>query len=103
MLLNKGQYDYSIIVDLGKQPANITMGQLIAHCPSLRRKLNQGTNTRRSDPSTTEIRITNFGRKDMRSPQVQAIIAGRDASGCLVDGGAAVNSSLIGWWTIWNS
>ena len=55
MLLSKGQHDYSIIADLGKQPANITVGQLIARCPSLRRELRQGISTRRNDRPTAEI------------------------------------------------
>ena len=98
MLLSKGQHDYSIIADLGKQPANITVGQLIARCPSLRRELRQGISTRRSNRSTAEIRVTDSGREDMRSPQVQATIAGKDVSGCLVDGGAAVN--IISNWLV---
>ena len=46
MLLSKGHHAYSLIVDLGKQPANITVGQLIAHCPSLKRELKQRISTR---------------------------------------------------------
>ena len=98
MTISRGQQDYSIIADLGRQSANITMGQLIARCPSLRRELRQGVSTKRPTPATAEIRVTDSTREDMRSPQVEATIAGRDISGCLVDGGAAVN--IISNWLL---
>jgi hypothetical protein len=48
LLLNQGQQEYSIISNLNKQTANITIGQLIARCPSLRRELRHGISTRRT-------------------------------------------------------
>ena len=98
MLLSRTQPDYSIIADLGKQSANITIGQLIARCPSLRRELRQGISTKRGTPTTAEVRVTDSTREDMRSPQVEATIAGRDINGCLVDGGVAVN--IISNWLV---
>jgi len=47
MIISKGQQDYSIITDLGKQPTNIIVSQLIARCPFLKRELRQGISIKR--------------------------------------------------------
>jgi hypothetical protein len=44
--LSRGQPEYLIMSDLSKQTTNITIGQLIARCPSLRNELRQGTSIR---------------------------------------------------------
>ena len=96
MTISRGQQEYSIIAHLGRQSANIIVGQLIARCPSLRRELRQGVSTKRPTLATAEIIVTDSTREDMRSPQVEATIVGRDIGGCLVDGGAAVNI-ILNW------
>jgi hypothetical protein len=73
LLLSRGQVEYSIVTDLGKQTANITIGQLIVHCPSLRRELRQGISTRRPT-MPMEVKSTNLAKGDLKSPQVEAYI-----------------------------
>lgn len=90
LLLSRGQSEYSIMQDLGKQTANITVGQLVARCPSLRRELRQGINTRRRKP-IAEVNVAEKASGDLRSPQVEATINGCEVGGCLIDGGAAIN------------
>lgn len=91
LMISRGQKEYSIITDLSQQSANITVGQLIAKCPSLRRELRQGISTRRTTSRAAKVRLTEKVTNETRSPQVKASIANRDIHGCLVDGGAAVN------------
>jgi hypothetical protein len=95
LLLSRGQGDYSIVTDLSKQSANISIGQLIARCPSLRRELRQGISTRRQI-QPAEVRTVELAKGDMKSSQVEARIDNYKISGCLVDGGAVVNV-LASW------
>jgi hypothetical protein len=91
LLLSRGQFEYSLINDLGKQTANITIGQLVARCSSLCRELRQGISTRRTIEQTVEVQTADKATHDLKSPQVEAVIAGHLVEGCMVDGGAAVN------------
>jgi hypothetical protein len=90
LLLSRGQQEYSIVLDLSKKTANITIGQLIAHCPYLRRELRQGISTRRT-ARLMEVRPTDLAKGELKSPQVETYIDKQRISGCLVDGGAVVN------------
>jgi hypothetical protein len=93
ILLSRGQWEYSITEDLSLQKANITVGQLVARCLSLRRKLRAAISTkRRHIPKHTHVACTTgHDSGDYQAPRVEAVIKGNMVSGCLVDGGAAVN------------
>jgi hypothetical protein len=96
LILSRGQSEYSLVTDLGKQTANITFGQLVARCASLRRELRQSVSIQRTREQAAEIQIAESMNKekakhDTRSPQVEAIITGPLVEGCMVDGGATVN------------
>jgi hypothetical protein len=93
MLLSRGQREYSIIEDLSLQKANITMGQLVSRCPSLRHKLCATISTRwRHTPRHTHVACTTIHDSgDYQAPRIEAVIKGNTVSRCLVDGGTAVN------------
>lgn len=48
MLISRGQREYSIREDLVMQQAHITIGQVVACCPSLRRELRTAVSTRKN-------------------------------------------------------
>jgi hypothetical protein len=73
LLLSRDQPEYSIVGDLSRQTTNITIGQLIARCLSLRRELRQGVSTRRP-VEPVEVRTTDLAKGDLKSPQVEAYI-----------------------------
>jgi hypothetical protein len=98
MILSRTQPNYSIIAYLGKQSEKISIGQLIARYPPLRRELRQGISTKHGTLTTAEVRITYSTGKDMHSLQVETTIAGRDISGCLVDVGVAIH--IISNWLV---
>jgi hypothetical protein len=93
MLLSRGQREHSITKDLSLQKANITVGQLVSRCPSLRRELRAAISTRRRHTSRHihAACMTSHDSGDYQAPRVEAVIKGNTVSGCLVDGGAAVN------------
>jgi hypothetical protein len=97
LLISRTQQNYSIITDLGQQTANITIGQLIARCPSIRREFRQGINTR-SPPVPTEVRITDIAKGELKSSQVDAFINEQRISSCMVDRGAAIN--VLSSWVV---
>jgi hypothetical protein len=77
LLLSRGQSDYSLVIDLGKKIANITFGQLVARCPSLRCELQQSVSIRRTRKQAAEIQIVDTMNKektkhDIRSPHIEA-------------------------------
>jgi len=84
LLIGKGQTEYSILDDLDNdQSTNITMGQLIAKCPALRKELRLGISTRRCKP-LVEIHVVDKAHGDLRALQVEAKIHGHDVEGCLI-------------------
>ena len=93
ILLSRGQREYSITEDLSLWKANITVGQLVSRCPSLRRELSAAINTKRQHiPKHTHIAcMTSHDLGDYQAPRVEAVIKGNMVSRCLVDGGAAIN------------
>jgi hypothetical protein len=92
LLLSRGQPDYSLAAELGKQNANITFGQLIAKCPALRREMRASVSTRkRKEVAAMDAFMMKKRGSDERSPQVEALINGTLVRGCMLDGGAAVN------------
>lgn len=90
MLISKGQREYSITEDLSMQQAHITIGQLVARCPSLRRELRSAVSTRKKSKTGYTYVATKCG-DDLQAPRVVAEINGVKIPGCLVDGGSSVN------------
>lgn len=88
LLLSRSQAKYSIVKDLSKQNADITIGQLIARCPFLKRKLRQGINTK---IIIDEVQVTQKLNEGIKAPQVTTLVHGHEVEGCLLDGEASVN------------
>lgn len=92
MGISRGQLEYTMLAMLGQQNANITVGQLLAKCPSLQRELCSSISTRKKkEVAMVDAFESKCNLGDMHSPQVEATINGNLVKGCMLDGGVAVN------------
>ncbi|OAE24162.1 hypothetical protein AXG93_2752s1770 [Marchantia polymorpha subsp. ruderalis] len=101
--ISSSQAKYDVVEDVGNQKANITVGQLIALNPAIRKELRGGLSSTRTKKrkSKGKAHMTNVGvgvvdaaasEVCTHASKIEVRINGHDVSDVLVDGGSAVNA-----------
>jgi hypothetical protein len=84
---------YSMVKDVGSQKANITIGQLVAMVPSIRKELKKGLSTLKVPKVPSPLNAIVAEREC--DPIIDVQCNGSVLCGVLVDGGARVNVMTI--------
>ncbi|KAG6557491.1 hypothetical protein Mapa_000764 [Marchantia paleacea] len=101
--ISSTQLKYDVVEDVGNQKANITVGQLIALNPTIRKELRGGLSSKRTKKrrSKGKASMANVGvgvvdaaasEVCTQASKIEVRINGRMFSDVLVDGGSAVNA-----------
>ncbi len=91
--ISKDSGPYSVVKDVGSQKTDITIGQLVAMVPSVRRELRKGLSTPKVPKVPTPLNA--IAAKRECDPIIDVQCNGSVLRGVLVDGGAGVNVMTI--------